>query len=210
MCTASKDPCILGPQFVKVGEKKGCLTWGSLGGGGGGASERPGGSAGRPAGRTTGQVGSGGPAGRLGRPNCRPVVRPAESAGRHRRRAEPPEPNRPSRTAAEGTAGSFRPTRGGRGQCTVSLARVESPPCRGPGREAPPHTAINKAHVCFGPDGDMQHNSTHRRRAGDAPRPAEDPEECQHPFENRKFPQGDIARCRIPLPLCNAVGNRVS
>ena len=48
---------------------------------------------------------------RSGRPKCRPAVRPAESAGRHRRRrAEPPEPNRPSRTAAEGTAGSFRPT----------------------------------------------------------------------------------------------------
>ena len=47
---------------------------GMLGGGGGDASERPGGL-----------------------------------AGRHRRRAEPLEPNRPRRTAAEGTAGSFRP-----------------------------------------------------------------------------------------------------
>ena len=118
MCTASKDPCILRPQWVKVGEKKGCLTRGSLGGGGGGASERPGGSAsrvGRPDRRAVvrpaGRVGSGGPAGRR-RPKCRPAVRPAESAGRHRRRAEPPEANRPSRTAAEGTAGSFRPTQG--------------------------------------------------------------------------------------------------
>ena len=37
-----------------------------------------------------------------------PAVRPAKSAGGHRRRAKPPEPNRPSRTAAEGAAGSFR------------------------------------------------------------------------------------------------------
>ena len=37
------------------------------------------------------------------------MVRPAESAGRHHCRAEPPEPNRPSRTTAEGTTGSFRP-----------------------------------------------------------------------------------------------------
>ena len=42
-----------------------------------------------------------------------PAVRPAESAGRHRRRAEPPEPNWPSRTAAKGTAGSFRPAQSG-------------------------------------------------------------------------------------------------
>ena len=88
---------------------------GSLGGGGGvrrnGPAVRPAGlPGGGSAGRTAGRVGSGGPAGRLGRPKCRPAVRPAESAGRHRRRAEPPEPNRPSRTAAEGTAGSFRPT----------------------------------------------------------------------------------------------------
>ena len=31
-------------------------------------------------------------------------------AGRHHRRAEPPEPNQPSQTNAEGTTGSFRPT----------------------------------------------------------------------------------------------------
>ena len=73
------------------------------------AEPTPSGSAGRPAGRTTSQLGSGGPAGQLGRPNHRALVRPAESAGRHDRRAEPPEPNRPSRTTAEGTTGSFRP-----------------------------------------------------------------------------------------------------
>ena len=70
-----------------MGEKKGCLTWGCLGGGGG-ASERPGGL------------------GRLNQPAGPPG---GTSAGRHGRRAEPPEPNRPSRTAAEGTACSFRP-----------------------------------------------------------------------------------------------------
>ena len=47
------------------------------------------------AGRTTSRLGSGGP------------------AGRHHRRAEPPETNRPSRTTAEGTTGSFRPALGG-------------------------------------------------------------------------------------------------
>ena len=64
---------------------------GILGGWWGGASERPGGSAGR----TAGRVGSGGPAGRLGRPKCRPAVRPADTAAEPNRRnltgrAEPP------------------------------------------------------------------------------------------------------------------------
>ena len=35
--------------------------------------------------------------------------RPGGSAGRHHRRAGPPEPNRLSRTTAEGTTGSFQP-----------------------------------------------------------------------------------------------------
>ena len=90
---------------------------GMLQGGGGrrnGPALRPAESAGRTAGRWFGW--------RIGRPECRPAVRPAESASRHRRRAEPPEPNRPSRSAAEGTAGSFRPA--GEGYITPTFLGI--------------------------------------------------------------------------------------
>ena len=49
------------------------------------------------------------------------------SADRHRRRAEPPEPNWPSRPAAEGTAGSFRPA-----WCVpVTVGQAAQVPCLG-------------------------------------------------------------------------------
>ena len=102
------------------------LTWGCLGGGGGCVGTA------RWFGRPTGRLGSGGPAGRLGRPNHRALVRPADTTAEpnHRNltgRAEPPPRVPPVH--------SVQPGRGRGHESPFPLTPPPSPlwlPCRVP------------------------------------------------------------------------------
>ena len=100
-----------------------------------------------------------------------PAVRPAESAGRHCRRAEPPEPNRPSRTAAEGTAYSFIPSNRVVPLRPACCTVAPHPSIKHPRYTCPPHpphcTWCTTAASCTPPHSG-QSNSKERKRLQNA------------------------------------------